>query len=504
MLRRVEALPEAKVVCKSAQDANCKFALLSGPHDAKKEGHSNVISLGVVGPAHLVDKAEEWIERCNDEIESVPLKRLEDERLREKHKLLFPDFPGCPTVFEKTLVIERRFIQKINLSEISHLDPNNKFAYIARLLELLETKLDAVLEAGDRKPEVVLILLTEQMYDTCHVVGDYRRRLRKPKPTDELQLNLFRDFDEFLPPGQKVIRSPSYRILRSALKKIAMSTKRQVPIQIIRERTLLGNETQNLATRSWNLCTGLYYKTGNLPWIVGGLDSKTCFLGISFFHKKTVYKDLVYSSMAHLFSNDFDSIVLRGEKVAFDEVLKAPVLDREKARRLVLSALDKYQAHKRTLPERIVFHKTSRYTDDEILGFKDALNDLRKAYDLVSVTKAPLRLVRWGQYPVPRGAFTEVSTSEASLYTKGFVPDLQTYPGTHIPSPFWIYKAYGDSSIRTICSEILALTKLNWNTADYCCGVPITIGFARSVGEVFKEFEDSDPEEPSDLYRFYM
>lgn len=504
MQRSVEALQEARVVCKTTEDVNCKTALLSGPFDARKQGHSNVVSIGVVGPRHLVDTAQEWIEHCNEPIESVPQKQLDEERLREKHKFLFPDFPCCPVAFEKTLVVERRFVEGINLSEWSHLDPNNKVAYIEGLLGLLERKLDSVLKAGDRKPEVVLVLLTDQMYDTCHLVGDYHQKLKKIKPPDEMQLDLFRDFDVLNPPGQEPTGSPSYRILRSALKKIAMSIKRQVPIQIIRERTLLGNETQNLATRSWNLCTGLYYKTGSLPWTVGGLDPKTCFLGISFFHKKTAYKDFVYSSMAHLFSNDFDSLVLRGEKVAFDEALRAPVLDREKARRLVERALAKYEQHKHSLPDRIVVHKSSRYTEDEIIGFKDALDGLRKAFDLVSITKAQMRVVRWGQYPVPRGSFVEVSPNEAFLYTKGFVPDLQTYPGTHIPAPFCVQKAYGDSSIRTICLDILALTKLNWNTADYCCGVPITIGFARSVGEIFKEFADSDTEEPSDLYRFYM
>ncbi len=504
MLRKVEALPEFKVACKSAQDANCKAALLSGPYDASKEGHSNIISLGVIGLSHLIEKVEEWVAGCNEGIESIPRRPLDDERLKEKHKLLFPDFPGCAVAFEKTLVVERRFVQTVSLSEIASLDPKNKFAYIVGLLALLEAKLDALLQSGDRKPEVVLILLTEEMYETCHVVGNYHRKLRKLKPSDELQLNLFKDFDDFAPPGQGAASGFGYRILRSALKKIAMSSKRQVPIQIIRERTLLGEETQNLATRSWNLCTGLYYKTGSLPWIVNDLDSKACFLGISFFHKKTPYKDLVYSSMAHLFSNDFDSIVLRGEPVAFDEVLKAPVLDREKARRLVQRALEKYEAHRHALPNRIVFHKTSRYTEEEVSGFREALDQLRKPFDLVSITKAPLRLVRWGQYPVPRGSFFEASPLEGFLYTKGFVPDLQTYPGAHIPSPFSVSKAYGDSSVRAICSEILALTKLNWNTADYCCGVPITIGFARGVGEVFKEFEDSDAEEPSDLYRFYM
>jgi hypothetical protein len=48
------------------------------------------------------------------------------------------------------------------------------------------------------------------------------------------------------------------------------------------------------------------------------------------------------------------------------------------------------------------------------------------------------------------------------------------------------------------------LTKLNWNTADFCCGVPIALSFARNVGEVFKEFAENDEYEPSRFFRFYM
>ena len=283
-----------------------------------------------------------------------------------------------------------------------------------------------------------------------------------------------------------------------------MNPKYGVPIQIIRENTLAGKETQNLATRSWNLSTGLYYKGGDIPWVLDGLDSKSCFLGISFYHKKTRYSDNVFSSMAHLFSNDFNSIVLRGDKVPFDEVLRSPVLDRDAAKKIVEKGLAEFFAARGRRPERLVIHKTSRYTQDEIQGFSDALRNSGIAYDLVSLTKGQLRLIRWGQYPVPRGGVYIFSDNEAYLYTKGFVADLQTYPGSHIPSPFLVQKAIGDSSMRTICSEILMLTKLNWNTADFCCGVPITLSFARNVGEVFKEFGDDDQLEPSRLFRFYM
>jgi hypothetical protein len=500
----IALLPEPKVLGKETAEADCKRALLTGPYGARQQSHSNRMSVGLVGTYNLIDRAKEWLAAANDPIESESTGNPSDLNAQRRHKLLFPDFPGCVAAFDKSVALEPHFEQRITLDELRTLDKKNKVAYIEQLLQNFQTKIQRIVEALERKPDVILLLLTDEMYELCHIVGDYHRKLRKPRLNEAGQLDLFKDFDTLQLTPRADGEMAIYRNLRSALKKIAMNPEYGVPIQIIRENTLLGKDTQNLATRSWNLCTGLYYKAGDFPWILDGMDSRTCFLGIGFYHKKTEYSDNVFSSMAHLFSNDFNSVVLRGDKVPFDEALKAPVLDKEAAKKIVDKALSEYFSVRGRYPERLVIHKTSRHTHAEVEGFESALSNLRIAFDLVSLTKAPFRLIRWGQYPVPRGAMYEFSDSDAYLYTKGFVPDLQTYPGNHIPSPFWIQKASGDSSIKTICSEILMLTKLNWNTADFCCGVPITLSFARNVGEVFKEFGDTDQYEPNRFFRFYM
>jgi hypothetical protein len=498
----VSLLPEPRVLCKETAESDCKRALLNGPYGARKASHPNRISAGLIGTYNLVEKAKRWLGQANEAIESKLEKRDPDALDRIRHKLLFPDFPGCPAAFEKSVVAEPQFEQRIPLDELKSLNKTNEFTFIEGLLKLVEDKIARISEAADKKPDVILLLLSEEIYDLYHIIGHYHRRLKKPRIDN--QLDFFKDFDTLQLVPRVDEEKPLSRNLRSALKKIAMNPVYGVPIQIIRENTLIGKDTQNLATRSWNLCTGLYYKTGDLPWILEAMDSKSCFLGISFYHKKTAYKDYVFSSMAHLFSNDFNSVVLRGDPVPFDDVLKSPVLDKQAAQRIVEKALGEYFNTRDSYPERLVIHKTSRYTPAEIEGFEAAMSSKGMAYDLVSLTKAPLRLIRWGQYPMPRGAVYQFSDSDAYLYTKGFIPELQTYPGSHIPSPFWIQKARGDSSMETICSEILMLTKLNWNTADFCCGVPITVSFARNVGEVFKEFSEHDSFEPSRFFRFYM
>jgi hypothetical protein len=82
--------------------------------------------------------------------------------------------------------------------------------------------------------------------------------------------------------------------------------------------------------------------------------------------------------------------------------------------------------------------------------------------------------------------------------------NLRPTPGVHVLAPFEVIEARGDSSYKEICREILALTKLNWNTADFCSGLPITIGFSRNVGQVLKVFEDKEVEQPAQSYRFHM
>jgi len=57
--------------------------------------------------------------------------------------------------------------------------------------------------------------------------------------------------------------------------------------------------------------------------------------------------------------------------------------------------------------------------------------------------------------------------------------------------------------IKTICSEILGLTKLDWNTTVFSKQIPMTLGFAQSVGKVLSEIP-VDITDLKDHYRFYM
>ena len=103
--------------------------------------------------------------------------------------------------------------------------------------------------------------------------------------------------------------------------------------------------------------------------------------------------------------------------------------------------------------------------------------------------------------PPDRGTLCIVEGKESFLFTTGYVPKWNEYPGPHIPSPLEIGTSSPDNIIES-AREILALTKMNWNSADGMGRHPITLSFARRVGMVMTELEEDV--KPNPLYKFYM
>ena len=53
-----------------------------------------------------------------------------------------------------------------------------------------------------------------------------------------------------------------------------------------------------------------------------------------------------------------------------------------------------------------------------------------------------------------------------------------------VPNPLTVEVCQGEADIETVLKDVLALTKLNYNTCRYGDGKPITLKFADAVGEV--------------------
>jgi len=210
------------------------------------------------------------------------------------------------------------------------------------------------------------------------------------------------------------------------------------------------------------------------------------------------------TSMAQAFTAAGDGYVLRGQTFEWDEARqgRTPHLDSRLARALLGDVIELYQKQNRgSLPNRIVLHKSSRFHDEELAGFEEATRAVPQR-DLVAFGSRGLQFYRTGQYPPLRGTYVKFTDEDLLLYTSGYVPFLRTYPGPRVPQPLEILEHVGDSPWDTVLREVLALTKMNWNTADFSCSQPITIAFSRRVGQVLAELAPQARIRPE--YRFYM
>ena len=154
-----------------------------------------------------------------------------------------------------------------------------------------------------------------------------------------------------------------------------------------------------------------------------------------------------------------------------------------------------------SLPSRLVLHKSSRFWEEELAGFAEASQSVPQ-HDFVAFGSHDIQFYRTGDYPALRGTYVRFSEEELLLYTSGYVPYLRTYPGARVPRPIEVVQHFGDSSWDVVLREILALTKMNWNTADFSCAEPITLAFSRRVGHVLAEVPPGQKVRPE--YRFYM
>jgi hypothetical protein len=276
--------------------------------------------------------------------------------------------------------------------------------------------------------------------------------------------------------------------LRSEMKAQAMSIG--VPIQILLPRTYQGQSQLEDPTTPWNLCVGLYFKAGGYLWRPIESNPDVCYVGISFYRDKTVRESRMKTSLAQVFSDLGHGLVLRGSRFRWDTSRgHSPHMDRETSEDLLSSAIQLYRRHVKRTPRRVVVHKSSPFWEEELTGLKSALQEVDE-YDLVEVKKSGIQFVRHGAQPPLRGTTIRLDNDRYLVYTLGYIPFIQTYPGVRIPQPLTVTKAAGHSGPRRITREILTLSKMNLNTARFCCRNPATLMYARFVKQVLSQVSE--------------
>ena len=149
---------------------------------------------------------------------------------------------------------------------------------------------------------------------------------------------------------------------------------------------------------------------------------------------------------------------------------------------MVVEAYRKH--HGGAAPKELFIHGKTKFSVEEWEGFKETVPPETTVVCVRIREDFSLKLLRHGNMTVPRGLGWVKSPRRAFLWTKGFVPRLQTYAGREVPKPLSIEISRGDADIEQVMADVLSLTKLNYNACIYGDGVPVTLRFADAVGEI--------------------
>jgi hypothetical protein len=166
--------------------------------------------------------------------------------------------------------------------------------------------------------------------------------------------------------------------------------------------------------------------------------------------------------------------------------------------------VDSYKrSHDGNAPTELFVHGKTRFSKDEWEGFKDTVPPGCRVVCIRMRSEPGLKLFRRGKTNVPRALGWARSATQAFLWTKGFVPRLQTYPGRETPNPLSIEVVRGECDIHTVMTDVMSLTKLNYNACIFADGLPVTLRFADAVGEILTAAPQKDDLPPLP-FRYYI
>jgi hypothetical protein len=476
-----------------------------GPYSKTDPTRRQAIRLGIVGPADAIDRAVSLIERFSQRIEQGD----------KIDAVLHPPFPGLNAndPFQVEIVSHQVWRRPLRAADVVLVEGDPDFkSRISRLLAAVLTEIRA-LKALDSHPDVVIIAMSQKLEELCRVgIARYEENhvaSTEDSDEDDSSPDIPEDVEPETPEEDHADEEsdvdPDDEGARSFRRGLKAQCLELLPTQLLWHRTLAGTRgVQDLATRAWNLSVALLYKSQIIPWRLADVLEGSCFVGVSFFHDDEARSSTLRTSVAQAFTERGEGFVLQGESFDWDprkEVERSPHLSRDNARKLLERVLQVYtdQLGGQT-PRKVVLHKSSRFSSDERTGFEDALQKIPH-YGMLTIQRRGLFCLRPGNKPTLRGTIVDFGDKLGLIYTMGYVPFLRCYTGFRIPQPLEILENWGSLPFREAAEDILRLTKLNWNTAAFNCRDPITLAFARRVGEILKMAKGR---EPALYYRYYM
>ena len=432
---------------------------------------------GIIGTSKSISKVTDFFDRLHRKIPATNENSVDFPGLGIKGKLRFD------------IRFDEQWIETIDRDCVEECEnKDGRIEKASYLLDLIDQKLDS-LHGKQPSPDIIFISLPTKLLKMCIPPGQIGLKI----------ILANRRFGTELTEEQKKGDYDFHDIIK------VMGMKYQIPTQLILPPTLSlkGRMTQDLATRAWNLSVATYYKAKGVPWKLTELEAGTCYTGISFYREcDPDGKQSMRAAVARIFTATGEALILKGDPFECPEYNRQPRLNYEQAVSLREKIITEYKKTHKNPPERIVVYKTSYFTEEEKKGFLETQKNSGKV-DLLTLRPSQIDWYREGTYPTVRGNVFKTSNSEFFIFTLGYIPQLKTFPKPGIPIPLKVKIANLDSSEYKMSQEILSLTRLNWNNANFCDLMPITISASRRIGNILSEARARDitirPE-----YKYYI
>lgn len=440
-------------------------------------------SIGIIGAASSRKRILNWLQTI---IQPVFGKGIDIAR---------PYFPGLETVFGLTVnfkAIKELAIDETLLNNFLHYQDNHQ-----RVHNLVNLYAEALKKysLGEETPVTFWIVVIP---DDVYRYG--RPKSNIPKSEENIQIGIKDKYsrkNESLFEDINVLQEAyKFKInFHNQLKAKLLSDK--IITQIVRESTVApfdflnikGNPIRDLekftSAIAWNLSTAFYYKAGGIPWILNAARPKVCYLGIVYKQVDSDSDPRTACCAAQMFLNSGDGLVFKGNIGPwYNETTNEYHLSKTDAKDLLQKALETFEEKEGGVPDEIFIHARTYFEDEEWSGFTEAVANKSTVVGIRIRPETVFKLYREKIYPVPRGTTFIYNSNRAYMWTKGFVPRLQTQFGLETPNPLSIEITRGDHDIKKVCEDVLALTKLNYNACIYGDGIPVTLRFANAIGEV--------------------
>ncbi|MHB1621043.1 MAG: SIR2 family protein [Sulfuricella sp.] len=268
--------------------------------------------------------------------------------------------------------------------------------------------------------------------------------------------------------------------------------------QFIREETTV---TPQPCRVRWWLSLALYAKALRTPWRLDCLDDETAFVGIGYSIDMAATRgNHVLLGCSHLYSARGEGLQFRLGRIE-NPIIRGrnPFMSEDDARRTGETIRQLFYDAKMHLPKRVVVHKRTPFTAEEQRGLLQGLDGIANI-ELIEINiEESLRYLASklvdgklviDKFPIPRGAVVVQNSNTALLWVHGSAPSAQNpnfkyYQGKRrIPAPLLIRRYLGQSDIVQVATEILGLSKMNWNTFDYYSRLPATLDSASAIAKV--------------------